>query len=143
MNSDNKSGIKHAPGVMCLIVGLEENVAHNNGKLVILQNRITNGAYYKCGCGIAGRLIFDDVLKSVTFWDVRGYGISCTKRAKATVSNMPIPQKNLIPIGDGQQLLSELVMNEFILDLASRAEGLKLKTIKPTDKVEIYKFDAL
>ena len=129
-NNSNAAGKSHAPGVLCLIVGLKSPwVTENNGKVAVLDALMLPGSSRICSCNsesMWGRL---DTVNFGKCWRVVGLDLICSLDGR--VAYTTIPQRNLIPIGTEQmatELQAELIKQQTIdLGLAVIKELEKLK----------------
>lgn len=107
MSTHNFPGnIKHAPGVVCIVV-VPERLEYifelqNSGKTVVIEHEVFLGSTYKCGCGRLNRLPEfpnrkDGAGITDPIWSCVGNGLRCDI---VPTNRKMFLQSWLIPIAD-------------------------------------------
>lgn len=108
-NTDRlQGGMKHAPGVMCLVAIPTKFYpeCQDNGKIVKLKEKVTTRRLYYCGCGSVCTL--NSGTRWGTIWiadATNGELLTCDRGVKSP--EQAFPQKFLIPLGDSSLIERE------------------------------------
>lgn len=121
-SNDGAAGKTHAPGVMCVIVGLQEPFSGlNNGRVVTLEAKLVLGSKRLCACSPKDSWGNFDQLIHGDCWRVTASDLYCD--TLGTTPYTTIPQRNLIPIGDATLSLTvqEELLKQRKADLVKKA----------------------
>jgi len=104
-NDRLQGGMKHAPGVMCIIRGIPARFPayRENNKIVKLLEALPLGGTWQCACGCS----YKTSLRFGIFWKVEGPDLLDCGRLRIIGTIGRIPQKFLIPIGDSSLIEGE------------------------------------
>ena len=115
-NNCNQPGIKHAPGVMCIISiprdKAPETALYNNGRIITIEKQAVNGDYYRCRCNKKIELApYMSHHQPPIWWCISRQDAPiicfCETSGLFEINRFPIAQEYLIPIGPEGLVVSE------------------------------------